>query len=456
MNRRANKVKIIFLVLILIAFSIAIISGTYSRYSSSGTLNANSKMAKWSIKLKNTDITTQSTSVSVVAKKIEGVSNNNVSENKIAPAQTLGATLEVDPSGSEVAVDYILEVGNIATENFNAGSSIKVNKVMCTVDGEEAVEAVKYNGTYIFYEDLASVLANKKVTFVAYVTWEDSDTESDTSNGANLGNVVIPINVTAKQHLAQDGYITNNDTSTTLMAAAASLNAGDKLALSEDITYDYAEYPTSGWKKTEFPDDATLDLNGHTVTVPNGALTYIGDNLTVQNGNFVGLISQYGGRYGMHLWNTSDTPDVSTGVVVQNVTTTGINLYNTEVTLKNVTITMPDDAKYYAVYGNVYSTITIESGTYTAGNNTTALFGYLGENSTEAGMTTVDGKNPVDGFKIYGGTFNTNGKPFCLTSGSHIPPVIYGGTFDCDVSAYVADGYTCVSQGNGTWVVQAN
>jgi len=67
--------------------------------------------------------------------------------------------------------------------------------------------------------------------------------------------------------------------------------------------------------------------------------------------------------------------------------------------------------------------------------------------------------NENGSFIINGGTFNTNGKKLCLDtvkSGvqQYILPVIYGGTFDCDVSKYVADGYVCTNNGNGTYTVE--
>ena len=240
------------------------------------------------------------------------------------------------------------------------------------------------------------------------------------------------------------------------LTSASSVTAGGTVTVTDDITFDAAEYPTSGHVPVAFPDNATLNLGGNTITSPNGALAYTGNGLTIKNGEFVGLISSSGGRYGLQVWNNNNnSTEVSRNVVIENVTTTGICLYNAEVTLRNVTVTMPNDAKFYTVYGNVYTTIAIESGTYTAGAMTTALLGYCEYDSTEVGKATQDGRNPSDGFKIYGGTFNTNGKPFYCTSANHIPPVIYGGTFDCDVTDYCAAGYKCDDNGNGTYTVHA-
>ena len=436
-SKRTSKVKNMILFVVVIAFLIAIIGQTYSRYVSRGNVNTSSQVAKWNIKVNGEDIASQTFELTAV----DSEPNENVKEGALAPGKELVASLEVNPAGSEVAVAYSLGIGDLVLgNNFDTDSSIEVTKVVATVDGGSPFEVALDNNVYTYFESLEDVLANKKVTFNVYVGWVNQDTDegdaADTANVANLTQITAPITITAKQHM---GEIIQANATTGLITTASSLNPGDRLVLSEDITYDdYTQYPTSGWKRVEFPVSAIFDLNGNEVTVPNGALAYVGDNLTIKNGTFTGLISSAGGRYGMHLWNdNAQSPDVSKGVLVENVTTTGICLYNTEVTLRNVTVTMPDDAKYYTVYGNVYSTITIESGTYTAGNNTTALFGYCLSDSSEAGVVTPDGKNPTNGFVIKGGTFISKNKPLYLNNSTHGAPIIQGGSFDKDVTSLI-------------------
>ena len=442
--KKSSKVKNGILLAMVIACLVAIIGGTYARYSSGGTATAAGEIAKWHVTLNDEDISSQSKTVNVTAAKVPGVSNDNVSNGKIAPGQTLAASVEVDPAGSEVAVDYVLDIGTIDTTGFNTNSKIAVSNVVATVGGT-AAQVAKSNGSYICYESLEDVLANKPVVFSVYVSWADGNNAADTANGLNATNVVVPMNITARQHIESDGYISSVNQLDTLISSGENTKVGDLTLTSQDnLSYDYDDYATSSFNRVEFADDATFDLEGKTLTSPNGAFAFVGDNLTIKNGEFVGLISSAGGRYGMHLWNDNSTKDVSTGVVVEDVKTTGICLYNTEVTLKNVTATMPDDAKYYTVYGNVYSKVTIESGTYTSGANTTALLGYCLSDSSEAGVVTEDGKNPVDGFVIKGGTFITNGKPLYLKNATHGAPVIQGGSFDIDVSSLIdSSKYQC-------------
>lgn len=441
-KKRTSKVKNIILFLVIIAFLIAIIGGTYSRYVSTGTANTSAGIAKWSIKVGEADISSETFEISAVDSTVNG----NVKQGTIAPGKDLVATLEVNPAGTEVAIDYNLSIGELQLgENFNNNSIIGITKVTATVEGEDPINLAKTNGNYVFFESLEDVLLNKKVTFNAYIGWEEQGTTAgdtaDTANVAQLTEITAPITITAKQHI---GTVVEVNQSMNLENSTGNLNVGDKLVLTENITYDYEQYPTSSHKRVEFPINTTFDLNGKTVTSPNGSLAYVGDNFTIKNGEFVGLISQHEGRYGIQIWDENNTHDISKGVVIENVTTTGICLYNAEVTLKNVTSTVPDDAKYYSVYGNVYSKITIESGTYTAGSKTTALLGYCVNDSTEAGKATPDGKNPTNGFVIKGGTFITNNKPLYHDNSSHVAPVIQGGSFDIDVSTLIdSNTYQC-------------
>ena len=445
-NTRTKSVKNGILLAVLLVFIIAIIGSTYSRYVSTGTAETTGEIAKWNVKIGNTNLS-EVENFELTARSVAGISNENVSENKLAPGQTLVTdSLVVNPAGSEVAIDYILSVGEVETQGFNTNSTIEATKIMATLDGAEAVEVGLVDGKYTFYETLEDVLAGKKATFVAHISWTDEgNNTADTENGAGVvTSVQVPVEITARQHLEEDGFVSavSVDTVTELEAAISNLSAGDTLALSRNVNYE-GNYDANAYHQVELPNNFTLDLNGKTLASTNGSVLLAADGLTIKNGTLNGLADSYGRTY-MTIWNYSGK---ASNITLNNVTVTGgLNFYNTEnVVLNNCNVTSGSN-KFYALYGNEkgngVTTITINGGTYTAGSNAKALFGYNGEG------------NPTDGFKIYGGTFNTNGKPFCLTSGKHIPPVIYGGTFDCDVSSYVADGHTCTSQGNGTWVVE--
>lgn len=115
----------------------------------------------------------------------------------MAPGQTLSADLEVDPSGTEVAIDYIIKLKD--TENI---TPIEIQKIMCKVDGEEPEELILENDEYSYFENLDNVLANKKVTFSVYVRWLDTSKNAvDTNIGASVSTIDIPLEITVRQHI---------------------------------------------------------------------------------------------------------------------------------------------------------------------------------------------------------------------------------------------------------------
>ena len=131
-NKRTKKVKNIVLSLAAASLMVAAIGGTYSRYASRATVNSNLNLAKWKVVLSDGtndyDISSQSQTFNINATLDEVESNSNVSAGKLAPGQVLSASLEVDPSDSQVAIDYLLNVGEISTTGFNSTSNNKCIK----------------------------------------------------------------------------------------------------------------------------------------------------------------------------------------------------------------------------------------------------------------------------------------------------------------------------------------
>jgi len=442
-TKRTSKVKNGILLAVMICLLIAIVGGTYARYTSSGTASANAEIAKWHIELNGQDISSTSTSVQITAKTVDGVSNNNVAEGKIAPGQTLVAELEVNPTGSEVAVDYIIETGDITATGFDNTSTIEVTKIGAVVEGETNEEfAVNAGGKYTYYQELSDVLDGKSVKFNIYVTWEDGDNTADTVNGTSeVTDIVVPVNIVARQHLDSDGYIVETNDIDNLISTG-NVAEGSTVLLTESV--DYSEtYEAYDRHEINLPDNVTLNLQGKTITTNNSSVTYQGNNITIKNGNFVTPETD---NYGISIGNSGSTTGTITDVTVEG----GVHVFYANMTLKNVTVAAH---KYYAVWGDINSQITIDSGNYTSSSNSPALLGmvriYEGEDVNENGY-----------FIINGGTFNTNGKKLCLDKEvngiqQYILPVIYGGTFDLDVSKYVASGYQCKNNGNGTYTVEA-
>jgi len=185
-----------------------------------------------------------------------------------------------------------------------------------------------------------------------------------------------------------------------------------------------------------FPDNATLDLNNHTIytsfkgTVPNSV--WLGNNLTIKNGTFETVV---GADYSLFLGDEIET----SGITLENITTTtGINIYNTlNATLKNVKATGGNT--YYAVWLDEHATATILSGEFSS------------KGAATVGITTAE-NGFVSKLTIKGGRLIGEKGKLSLSESSneskHVPPIIMGGTYDFDVTEFVSDGYESKKKDN--------
>lgn len=191
--------KGVILAVALIAV-IAITGITYSRYVSTATVNGTVDIAKWSIKLNDTDISTTPTTKNVV---LTYEANEFVKDDTIAPGTRATFDVVLDPTGSEVAVDYSLNIDTTQITGItNTDSQIAVTGAKYVVDGQAAQNANITGNDVIINESLADVLAGKKVTLTVTVEWQNASQDAaDTANGTNGGVITIPVTVTAEQHI---------------------------------------------------------------------------------------------------------------------------------------------------------------------------------------------------------------------------------------------------------------
>jgi hypothetical protein len=199
-----------------------------------------------------------------------------------------------------------------------------------------------------------------------------------------------------------------------LTAAIQAAQAGQTVLLEQNVV----------WPGTDTTvlavDNLTLDLNGYTLCAANFALVFEGDNFTIRNG----VLGDGTANYALFIGDERETANV----LVENVTANGgINIYNAhQVTLRDVDVTGTD---YYAVWCDENGQAVVESGTFRT--NGVALLG-LAEGDVNASML------------IQGGNFiTTDSTPLIFEDGTH--PVITGGDFTADPSAYLADGLMTVA-----------
>lgn len=191
-DSRRSKTKRGILVAIILVALIAVIGGTYARYSSTGTAETSIQVAKWQVKIAESDISTQTQTIQVPL-KVTGT--ENVATDRIAPSVTATGTIELDLTGTEVAVDVeaIADTSNITPSTFASK-----DKITASTEIEGAT-----NGLIPLVNNAAFTESNGKKTITVTVEWENDDENNvdDTSAGNTAGTIMVPVTINVKQHI---------------------------------------------------------------------------------------------------------------------------------------------------------------------------------------------------------------------------------------------------------------
>lgn len=236
----------------------------------------------------------------------------------------------------------------------------------------------------------------------------------------------------------------------TLDEAMEQIKEGETITLLSDLdltdTTKYGSY--HNWL---FPENATLDLNGYTITTAENAngnptSVWLGNHLTIKNGNFNShskdnkTDTYFEANYALFIGDEVETSHIT----LENINvSTGINIYNAlNVTLKNVTAM---GRKYYAIWLDQHVTATIEGGNYSS--NGVAV----------VGITRVDNDDMKfdSELVINSGHFKVGNAYFSLSEkdSKRVDPIIKGGTYDVDVTKFVAEEHECILMDN-TYIVK--
>ena len=216
-ERRSRTKRGIFIALVLVLL-VYIIGSTYARYTNTSTLNGKVQMAEWQVKINTEDMNATATTQDVTLTLED---NEFVSDDRIAPDRTGYFDITLDPTGSEVAIDYIIscDFDNVATGIADSGSDIAISgaeywraATAGTAGSGTAVDVNSATGVKIS-ETLAEVEGNTPITVRVKVTWthhtDGSLDSNDTANGvaartAANAVITIPVTVTAQQHISGD------------------------------------------------------------------------------------------------------------------------------------------------------------------------------------------------------------------------------------------------------------
>ena len=204
-TRKSQARKMTFIILAIFIL-IATIGGTYSRYTSTGSGSLSADVAKWAVKINNTDIVDEST----FTVTFNEVTNANVVDGKIAPGSSLYADFIIDPTGSEVAVDYSFNLGTISSTSGTVPTGISIEKVVPVTGSGEGTALVadgsgNYTGTIDLSSQSSALTSSDAQTVRVYLTWADANTTEANTNHTTAGDAAptlsMTITGTATQHV---------------------------------------------------------------------------------------------------------------------------------------------------------------------------------------------------------------------------------------------------------------
>lgn len=109
-----NKLKIL-LVLIVVTFTMSLVSNTYSRYVVDAASNLEIQFTKWQILINEIDITSNNTSELVLAPAL--IDNPNIKTNTFAPTSEGYFDILINPSNVELSFDYTISL-ELLNENM--------------------------------------------------------------------------------------------------------------------------------------------------------------------------------------------------------------------------------------------------------------------------------------------------------------------------------------------------
>ena len=277
-TKTRNKPIIILIALLLIT-AIAFSMYAYAKYKTTLKGNGTAQVAKWSFKVNGQTQTIPDIDLATTMKKV-----NNVAENKIAPGTEGSFDLNLDATGSEVAVDY----------NIKLAITEKPTNLKFYLDNTYETEIAETEGTLDVSGSIPLETINKPITKTIYWKWpyqtgttENEVRENDKTDTIDSAKkVTMTITVTGTQRNPQDEQASN---------IINELKVGDIINYNPSGTYNWnKEYATSNDTGTQTLSSSTgesfnvnqwkvlsIDKNANKIemvpaTIPSGKVTLQG------------------------------------------------------------------------------------------------------------------------------------------------------------------------------------
>lgn len=188
------------LTLIMLIITILKIGDTYSKYfTRANTDTLSQDVADWVIKINGVDAVTGG-DFEIPIGSFENVTNPYAVTDKISPSSQGYVDFKIDPTGTEVAVRYDIEIlltGDVTEYGIQARLEM--------TSGEQLIRTAEntYSGTI----SLADVLQGKQTSIRCYIEWPNNElnNEKDSELGSMLGaNLSLDVSLTASQYTGEE------------------------------------------------------------------------------------------------------------------------------------------------------------------------------------------------------------------------------------------------------------
>ena len=196
-----TKLKVL-IVFAMLAFTLSIVSNTYSRYVAAAEESIDLALANWQILLNDEDITNSSSSAGSINPVI--LENENVANNKLAPSSVGYFDIDIDASSVELSFNY-----NIKINKNEVLDDLLITKYKLIEEGSDPEETEyinvvnnEINGTFDYSDE---VLA-KPFKIRVFFEWfddenEESDDESDTEIVKNNNSLTLDATIKFTQKI---------------------------------------------------------------------------------------------------------------------------------------------------------------------------------------------------------------------------------------------------------------
>ena len=200
-NTRKGEVKKLAIIVIAIMLLIAVIGGTYSKYTSTANGSGDVAIAQWAVSVNGQNASSSSANFDLTF----ALNNADTVANKIAPGGTATAYVDVDLTGTEVSVKFDVDTQADLATIFGTGYS---NRITLTT-GTPILQGETSNMTLDNVNDVVTVETTAMSGIVrvpVILTWNDVEGNdvADTTIATNKTSVTLPVTLTVSQKVGNN------------------------------------------------------------------------------------------------------------------------------------------------------------------------------------------------------------------------------------------------------------